>query len=63
METKEQKIDAIGGIMKELIKDFIGLYSDMAKDIVDLYSWLWEDNKETKEDNYGKYNKRNTNGK
>lgn len=50
METKEQKIDAIGGIVKELIKDFIGLYSDMAKDIVDLYSWLWEDNKETKED-------------
>lgn len=36
--------------MKELIKDFIGLYSDMAKDIIDLYSWLWEDNKETKED-------------
>lgn len=35
--------------MKELIKDFIGLYSDMAKDIVDLYAWLWEDNKETKE--------------
>lgn len=23
--------------MKELIKDFIGLYSDMAKDFVDLY--------------------------
>lgn len=35
--------------MKELIKDFIGLYSDMAKDFIDLYSWLWEDNKETKE--------------
>ena len=35
--------------MKELIKDFIGLYSDMAKDFIDLYSWLWKDNKETKE--------------
>lgn len=33
--------------MKELIKDFVGLYLDMAKDCVELYAWLWKDNKET----------------
>ena len=49
LQFQKHKQSAIGGIVKELIKDFIGLYSDMAKDIVDLYAWLWEDNKETKE--------------
>lgn len=35
-------------MVKELIKDCVGLYLDMAKDIVDLYSWLWKDNKDGK---------------